>query len=118
MGRSIEFHDTVNGISLAAHTEFTRMLAEHGMFGFLAIVVMIWMLVQRYVANRSGMGRGLTAALSVWAMSIMAHSAMRLAVIPLAIALALVYWRLMAGTKPKSTDATAAPNNANQPPIY
>jgi hypothetical protein len=118
VGRSIEFHDTVNGISLAAHTEFTRMLAEHGMFGFLAIVVMIWMLVQRYVANRSGMGRGLTAALSVWAMSIMAHSAMRLAVIPLAIALAMVYWRLMAGTKPKSTDATAAPNNANQPPIY
>ncbi len=114
VGRSIEFHDTINGISLAAHTEYTRLLAEHGLFGLLAIVVLILMLVRRYEANRPGVSRGLTAALAVWAMSIMAHSALRLAVIPLALALALVYWRLQAGTGPKGgepvTDVASGTN--------
>ena len=39
VGRSIEFHDTIEGISLAAHTEYTRLLAEHGLFGLLAIII-------------------------------------------------------------------------------
>lgn len=112
VGRSIEFHDTIEGISLAAHTEYTRLLAEHGLFGLLAIIIMILMLVQRYEANRPGVGRGLTAALAVWAMSIMAHSALRLATIPMAMALALVYWRLQSGTgngaAEPATDSTSA----------
>ncbi|MCA9865729.1 MAG: O-antigen ligase family protein [Anaerolineae bacterium] len=101
IGRSLEYHATINGIPLAAHTEYTRLLAEHGLFGILAMLILVWMLVKRYVANRPGLGRGMTAAFGVWAMSIMVHSAMRLAVVPLMIALALVSWRLQAGDKPK-----------------
>ena len=115
VGRSIEYHVTVNGISLAAHTEFTRLLAEHGLFGILAIAILIWMLAQRYLANMAGLGRGMTAALAVWAMSIMAHSAMRLAVIPLAIALAFAYWRLQGGARNKAPEASPAVTSANQP---
>ncbi len=105
VGRSLEYHATINGIPLAAHTEFTRLLAEHGLFGILAMLFLIWMLAKRYAANRPGLGRGMTAAFSVWAMSIMGHSAMRLAVIPLMLAIAMVSWRLQAGAKPQAVEA-------------
>lgn len=102
VGRSTEYHATIEGISLAAHTEYTRLLAEHGLFGILTIVVLIWMLATRYLANHSGLGRAMTAALAVWALSIMVHSAMRLAVIPLAIALGFVWWRMNAAVEDES----------------
>ena len=70
------------------------MLAEHGLFGVLALLVLLWMLVNRYLANSPGFGRAMSAALAVWAASIMLHSAMRLAAIPVGLALALVMWRL------------------------
>lgn len=116
VGRSTEYHNTIRGISLAAHTEFTRLLAEHGLLGLLIIALMIGMLARRYEANQPGLGRGLTAALAVWAISIMFHSAMRLAVIPLAIALALVCWRLQQTSIASETDMSAADVAiANQP---
>jgi hypothetical protein len=90
-------------------------LAEHGLFGILAIAILVWMLAQRYVANMPGLGRGMTAALAVWAMSIMAHSAMRLAVIPLAIALAFAYWRLQGAARNRAPEAAPAVTSANQP---
>lgn len=110
VGVSTEYHETIDGISLAAHTEFTRMLAEHGLFGILAIAIVIWMLVSRYLANHRGVSRGLTAAFAIWAMSIMVHSAMRLAVIPLAIALGLVLWRLQEAGKERAADAELVPD--------
>lgn len=106
VGRSIEYHATIDEISLAAHTEYTRLLAEHGVFGILAIAVLIWMVIKRYLANHDGLGRAMTAALAIWSFSIMAHSAMRLAVIPLTIALGLVLWRLQG-------DGERGPNPAN-----
>ena len=115
VGRSIEYHDTINGISLAAHTEFTRMLAEHGLFGILAIAILVWMLISRYAANRPGLSRAMTAAFAVWAMSIMAHSALRLAVIPVTLALGLVLWRLQWRPKDKASDTSEAIITAGQP---
>ncbi len=94
VGQSNEYHITYLGHSLAAHTEYTRLLAEHGLFGVLALLVLIWMLVNRYAANSPGFGRAMSAALAVWSASIMFHSAMRLAAIPVGLALALVLWRL------------------------
>lgn len=115
VGRSIEFHDTINGISLAAHTEFTRMLAEHGLFGILAIAILVWMLISRYAANRPGLSRAMTAAFAVWAMSIMAHSALRLAVIPVTLALGMVMWRLQWQLKDKASETSEAIVTAGQP---
>ena len=115
VGRSIEYHDTINGISLAAHTEFTRMLAEHGLFGIFAIAILVWMLISRYAANRPGPSRAMTAAFAVWAMSIMAHSALRLAVIPVTLALAMVMWRLQWQPKDKPAEPSEAIVKAGQP---
>lgn len=94
VGESNAYHINYLGHSLAAHTEYTRMLAEHGLFGVLALLILVWMLANRYAANSPGYGRAMSAALAFWAASIMLHSAMRLAAIPVALALALVLWRL------------------------
>ena len=55
---------------------------------------MIWMLLKSYLMNQPGPGRAMTAAFAAWSMSIMVHSAMRLAAISLAFSLALVWWQL------------------------
>ena len=94
VGQSEDYHQQTMGIPLATHTEFTRLLAEHGLFGVLSIAVMIWMLLKSYLMNQPGPGRAMTAAFAVWSMSIMVHSAMRLAAISLAFSLALVLWQL------------------------
>lgn len=94
VGQSSEYHRDALGINVTAHTEFTRLLAEHGLFGIVAMATLFWMMVRRYLGNRPGLARAMSASLSVWAVSIMFHSAMRLAVIPLAIALAFAMWQI------------------------
>ncbi len=94
VGQSPAYHQRFLGFYVATHTEFTRLLAEHGLFGILAALILIFMIAKRYLGNQPGLGRGMTAALAVWATSVMMHSAMRLAVVPLAIALGLALWQL------------------------
>lgn len=91
------------------------MLAEHGLFGILAIAILVWMLISRYAANRPGLSRAMTAAFAVWAMSIMAHSALRLAVIPVTLALGMVMWRLQWQLKDKASETSEAIVTAGQP---
>lgn len=102
VGRVSDYMEAYYGLSWSAHTEFTRLLAEHGLFGILALLILLWMLLNRYLANPPGLSRGITAAMAVWSMTIMIHSAMRLAAIPLAIGLAMVLWQL-----PQSIKRTA-----------
>lgn len=94
VGGSLPYHEYVLGESIGPHTEYTRLLAEHGLFGILIMGLMVWMLLKRYVGNHHGLGRALSAALAVWSLSIMAHSATRIAATSLAFALALVEWQL------------------------
>lgn len=94
VGRAADYHSEVLGISVAAHTELTRLLAEHGLFGLLIIAIMTVMLISRYLGNRPGLSRAMTAALAIWSMSITLHTAMRIAAVPLAFGLALVVWHL------------------------
>lgn len=99
VGQSSAYHRDALGFNVAAHTEFTRLLAEHGLFGIIAMAILGWMMLSRYLANRPGLARAMSASLSVWAVTIMIHSAMRLAVIPLAIALALAAWQIQRPAK-------------------
>lgn len=103
VGQTVNYHQETMGFTVSVHTEFTRMLAEHGLFGVFAIAIMIWMLLNRYLSNPPGLERAVAAAFSVWSISIMMHSAMRLAAIPLAFSLALVLWQLQ-----QETEADAA----------
>ncbi len=94
VGGADSYRQEFLGFPIASHTEYTRLLGEHGLFGILIIVLLVWMLLKRYLANEPGIGRALSAGLAVWSLSMMLHAATRLAAIPLAVALALAFWQI------------------------
>ena len=94
LGGSTAYHEDVFGEPIGTHTEFTRLLAEHGVFGIGIIVLILWMLLKGYLANRPGLARAISAAMAIWSLSLMDHSATRIVAIPFTLALALVAWQL------------------------
>lgn len=65
--------------SSAAHTEFSRLLAEHGIFGLCAILVLIVMAIQHYRYSISPTGKALVSSMVGWSFLFMLVIAMRLA---------------------------------------
>jgi hypothetical protein len=66
------------GEGAAAHTEFSRMLAEHGLFGLAALTLLVIAAGRNVVRARSALGKGTVAALTVWSVLFMCGYAMRL----------------------------------------
>jgi O-antigen ligase len=66
------------GIISAAHTEYSRMLAEHGLFGFVSLLFMIGMAIQKIFQTRNRIARGTVIALLAWSFLEMTHAAMRI----------------------------------------
>ena len=66
------------GKAVAAHSEFTRMLAEHGIFGFFSLFSIIALSYNEY-KNRVDYNKILLACLSLFTILTMFHSALRLA---------------------------------------
>lgn len=66
-------------INVASHNEFTRMLAEHGVFGLAAIVLLISMAAHNFRQAASRAQQGMVAAFVVWTFAGMAYMALRLA---------------------------------------
>ena len=64
---------------LSAHTELTRLLAEHGTLGLGALLALLLMGVQSIRLAPASLDRGFTIALVSWALLYMLHAAMRLA---------------------------------------
>lgn len=65
--------------SPATHTEFTRLIADHGSFGVIAFLCLVGMTVVNLNKQRSTLGRALIAGVSVWSALFMFNAAMRLA---------------------------------------
>ncbi len=72
-----EFSRPADEEQFAAHTEFTRLLAEHGTLGFAALLLLLIVGLQRIITAQSDQGRALTAALIGWSLFYMLHSGMR-----------------------------------------
>lgn len=70
------------------HTEYTGLLAEHGMLGLVALGCLGGMTVSAFRRQQVVEGRILAIALMVWSLASMLHLATRLALIPFAFALA------------------------------
>ncbi len=64
--------------SAAAHTEFSRLLAEHGAFGFIAILVSLLMAFQHFRQSRTARGRAVAGSMTAWSLLFMIGAAMRL----------------------------------------
>lgn len=66
-------------VKVAAHNEFTRLLAEHGLFGLVALVILIFLPVVRFFKSRSLFQRALMLVGIGFCFVFMSHSATRLA---------------------------------------
>jgi hypothetical protein len=75
---------------VAAHTEFTRLLAEHGIFGALALLLLLVMAVQSIRRSKTIIGKALAASMLGWSILFMMIDAMRLAAPALAFGLSFV----------------------------
>jgi O-antigen ligase len=62
----------------AAHTEYTRLIAEHGSFGVIAMLMLLWMAWRRFRRTETTTEKGIGLACMAWAVLYMGHSAMRL----------------------------------------
>jgi hypothetical protein len=65
----------------SAHTEYSRMLAEHGVFGLVALGILLFIVVKRVKATRDPRQKAVVYAFTIWALMFMSHAAMRLAAV-------------------------------------
>ena len=72
----------------SSHTEFTRMLGEHGIPGIIAIVLLI--LLAFSAAKRAGPGRAFAIAWIAWAVAQMFYANLRIVAVPFAFGLAFL----------------------------
>jgi O-antigen ligase len=62
----------------SAHTEFSRLVAEHGVFGFLAFLLLIFMGLQNLRRESTLHNKAVMVALTCWSFGFMMVTAMRL----------------------------------------
>jgi O-antigen ligase len=67
------------GRDATAHTEFSRLLAEHGLFGASALILLFVMAFKNVKAARTPRSRAIVVATVAWSMLYMTNAAMRLA---------------------------------------
>jgi hypothetical protein len=77
VGQSAAVHKK-NYLSISAHTEFTRILAEHGLFGCAALVALIVVGYINIMRGSSPRERAIAVATMTWSILFMMNSAMRL----------------------------------------
>lgn len=81
-----------NGLDgIAAHTELSRLLAEHGIFGFLIIVLMFYLFLKIFIINKNNINRAVLISLFIIGIGTSTHSAMRTFVTPVLIGLSLMH---------------------------
>lgn len=75
----------------AAHTEFSRMVAEHGVFGFLSLVLLFYMGFRNLRRPQSPQAKAFAVALTCWSFGFMLVTAMRMAAPCAILGLGCVY---------------------------
>lgn len=63
----------------ASHTEFSRLISEHGIFGVLAVVTLVAMAVSGVRRQTSILGQAVIAGAAAWSTLFMLNAGMRLA---------------------------------------
>lgn len=65
--------------NIASHTEFTRLLAEHGFLGLLAILTLLLISRQFFLRSSVNTQKGLVVGMVLWSFAYMCTAAMRIA---------------------------------------
>jgi hypothetical protein len=76
VGRGKEVREAME-YRAASHTEYTRLLAEHGFFGVLAILLLLWMGLIHFLRGRGVQGRAIAGALVAYSLLYMTGNGMR-----------------------------------------
>lgn len=92
-GMSKYYRSDMLGLEVASHTEFTRLLSEHGTLGLLALLVLMGIAASCYLKAPTALEKAWVSAFSGWAFIEMSHSAMRIVAISLLFGLATIQWR-------------------------
>ena len=71
------------GPSTIAHTEYSRLLSEHGVFGLIALVALLTICVKQLTRRQPTQERALRIAFLFWSMASMFHVGMRIAAVSL-----------------------------------
>jgi hypothetical protein len=75
-----------------AHTEFTRLLAEHGLYGLVALFVIVGTAARSLFKARTARERALIVAIAGWSSLYMLNAAMRLVAPSIMFGLAFAYF--------------------------
>lgn len=70
-----------HGQSTLAHTEFTRLLSEHGLFGVIALCALLGIFTSRVLNAQPVDERAFRTAVMLWSLISMLHAGMRIAAI-------------------------------------
>jgi hypothetical protein len=79
VGLGYQYRRQMTGSGSASHTEFSRLLSEHGIFGVVALITLVVMALINIRRQKSIMGRALIAGVSMWCVLFMVNAGMRLA---------------------------------------
>lgn len=79
VGFSQEYRVRYLHMEVASHTEFSRLLSEHGIFGLSAIASLIFMGAVNLKKQRTQVGKALFAGCLIWCLLFMLNAGMRLA---------------------------------------
>jgi hypothetical protein len=87
VGRNKEIRKQETGIDAASHNEITRMIAEHGTFGIIDLLILLFTPLLLFVNNRGNIFA--ISFLAFWLLTIN-HAAMRTAAPAFVYALSLL----------------------------
>jgi hypothetical protein len=95
---------------LAAHTEYSRMIAEHGIPGIFSLAILVILVITTYFKAPNAFTRATVVAMLAWSVLQMSHNAMRLAAPGVVLGMAMVQWDQ--GRKAKLTETEELQTNS------
>ncbi|MEW5938030.1 MAG: O-antigen ligase family protein [Chloroflexota bacterium] len=78
VGQSPLYHVATFGYPKPTHTEYSRLLAEHGGFGVAIIAILALVVISRIFSRRDPVSKGISVGLCVWTLLYFTHSATRM----------------------------------------
>jgi hypothetical protein len=81
------------GVAAASHTEYTRLLAEHGLFGLLSMIILFGMILQAYLRAPDWLTKGWVIGLVAWCLAEMSHAGMRIVAVSFLLGLIFSTWQ-------------------------
>jgi O-antigen ligase len=87
VGKNKEYREAESGIEAASHNEISRMLAEHGSLGLIALIILIITPLLLYINNKQNIF--VFCFITFWLLTIN-HAAMRIAAPAFIYALSLL----------------------------